>query len=93
MSESISFHSFNREALLKTAQDEAWPAEAVIVISNKPDALGLEKARSFGVPAMSVDHKPFGKDREGFERMRALGDRASPLGREGGRVPPQRQHG
>jgi len=64
----ISGRGSNMEALLMAAQDEAWPAEPVIVISNKPDALGLEKARSFGVPAMSVDHKPFGKDREAFER-------------------------
>jgi phosphoribosylglycinamide formyltransferase 1 len=64
----ISGRGSNMEALLKAAQDESWPAEPVIVISNKPGALGLEKARSFGVPALAVDHKPFGKDREAFER-------------------------
>ncbi|HEV7691343.1 MAG TPA: phosphoribosylglycinamide formyltransferase [Hyphomonadaceae bacterium] len=64
----ISGRGSNMEALLKAGQDDSWPAEPVIVISNKPEALGLEKARSFGVPALSVDHKPFGKDREAFER-------------------------
>jgi formyltetrahydrofolate-dependent phosphoribosylglycinamide formyltransferase len=64
----ISGRGSNMEALLNAAQDDNWPAEPVIVLSNKPDALGLEKARSFGVPALAVDHKPFGKDREAFER-------------------------
>src|SRR5688572_15699614 len=64
----ISGRGSNMEALLRAAQDPAWPAEPVVVISNKPDALGLDKARSFGVPALAVDHKPYGKDREAFER-------------------------
>jgi formyltetrahydrofolate-dependent phosphoribosylglycinamide formyltransferase len=64
----ISGRGSNMEALLKAARDPAWPCEPVLVLSNKPDALGLEKARSFGINAVAVDHKPFGKDRESFER-------------------------
>jgi formyltetrahydrofolate-dependent phosphoribosylglycinamide formyltransferase len=64
----ISGRGSNMEALLKAAQDPAWPCLPVLVLSNKPDALGLEKARSFGVTAIAVDHKPYGKDRESFER-------------------------
>jgi phosphoribosylglycinamide formyltransferase 1 len=64
----ISGRGSNMEALLKAARDPAWPCEPVLVLSNKPDAAGLEKARSFGVEAVAVDHKPFGKDRESFER-------------------------
>jgi phosphoribosylglycinamide formyltransferase-1 len=64
----ISGRGSNMEALLKAAQDPAWPCEPVLVLSNKPEALGLEKARSFGVGTAAVDHKLFGKDREGFER-------------------------
>ena len=56
------------EALLRASLDPMWPAEPVLVISNKPDAAGLERARSFGVKAIAIDHKPFGKDRESFER-------------------------
>lgn len=56
------------EALLKAAYDPAWPCEPVLVLANKPDAGGLEKARGFGVKAVAIDHKPFGKDREAFER-------------------------
>jgi phosphoribosylglycinamide formyltransferase 1 len=64
----ISGRGSNMEALLKAGQDDSWPAQPVIVISNKPEATGLEKARSFGAPALAVDHKAFGKDREAFER-------------------------
>ncbi len=64
----ISGRGSNMEALLKAAQNPAWPCEPVLVLSNKPEALGLERARSFGVGTAAVDHKPFGKDREAFER-------------------------
>ncbi len=64
----ISGRGSNMEALLKAAQDAAWPCEPVLVLSNKPEAAGLEKARGFGVQTAAVDHKPFGKDREAFER-------------------------
>lgn len=64
----ISGRGSNMEALLKAAQDPSWPCEPVLVLANKVDAGGLEKARGFGVKAVAVDHKPFGKDREAFER-------------------------
>lgn len=64
----ISGRGSNMEALLKAAQDPAWPCEPVLVLANKIDAGGLEKARGFGVKAVAIDHKPFGKDREAFER-------------------------
>jgi phosphoribosylglycinamide formyltransferase 1 len=43
------------------------PARPVLVLSNRPDAGGLEKARARGVPTSVVDHRPFGRDRAGFE--------------------------
>jgi len=64
----ISGRGSNMEALLKAALDPMWPAEPVLVISNRPDAAGLDRARAFGVKAIAIDHKPFGKDRESFER-------------------------
>lgn len=65
----ISGRGSNMEALLKAAQDTACPYEPVLVMSNKPDAGGLEKARSFGIATKAIDHKTFGKDREAFERV------------------------
>jgi formyltetrahydrofolate-dependent phosphoribosylglycinamide formyltransferase len=64
----ISGRGSNMEALLTAAQAPGCPYQPVIVIANKPDAGGLERARGFGVAAEAIDHKPFGKDREAFER-------------------------
>jgi phosphoribosylglycinamide formyltransferase-1 len=35
------------------------PAEVVVVVSNKKDAPGLEKARARGIPAYSIEHKHY----------------------------------
>ena len=43
------------------------PARPVLVLSNDPAAAGLDRARALGVPVAAVDHRPFGKDRAGFE--------------------------
>ena len=44
------------------------PVDLAILICNVPGAPVLERAKKAGVPAVVVDHRPFGKDREGFER-------------------------
>lgn len=43
------------------------PARPVLVLSNDPNAGGLQKAREMGVLTAAVDHRPFGKDRKAFE--------------------------
>lgn len=64
----ISGRGSNMEALLKAAAAPDYPARPVLVLSNRPDALGLETALASGVQAVAIDHKPYGKDREAFER-------------------------
>jgi formyltetrahydrofolate-dependent phosphoribosylglycinamide formyltransferase len=64
----ISGRGSNMEALLRAALEPAWPCKPVLVLSNRPDAGGLDKARSYGVPAAAIDHKTYGNDREAFER-------------------------
>ncbi|WBU62819.1 phosphoribosylglycinamide formyltransferase [Paracoccus aerodenitrificans] len=55
------------------------PARPVLVGANDPTAGGLEKAASMGIETFSVDHRPFGKDRAGFEAQLALHlDKAEP---------------
>ncbi|WP_368493376.1 phosphoribosylglycinamide formyltransferase [Aliiroseovarius sp. xm-m-378] len=44
------------------------PARPCLVLSNVPDAGGLEKARMMGIPTAVVDHRDFKGDREGFEK-------------------------
>ena len=43
------------------------PARPVLVLSNDPDAGGLARAREFGIHTAVVDHRPYGRDRAGFE--------------------------
>jgi len=43
------------------------PARPCLVLSNDPEAGGLEKAAARGVPVTVVDHRPFAGDRAGFE--------------------------
>jgi len=56
-------------ALIKAAGEEDFPAEVAVVISNRADAGGLEKARASGVPTVTIESKSFGKDRSAFEAV------------------------
>ena len=63
----ISGRGSNMVALIKAASVADFPAEIVLVISNRADAPGLDKARASGIAAVVIESKPFGKDRAGFE--------------------------
>jgi phosphoribosylglycinamide formyltransferase-1 len=63
----ISGRGSNMTALVEAAKAQDFPAEIVVVISNKADATGLAKARDGGVPTVTIESKPFGTDRAGFE--------------------------
>ena len=63
----ISGRGSNMEALIAAAQAPDYPGEIALVLSNNPDAPGLEVAQTAGVTALAVDHRPFGKDREAHE--------------------------
>lgn len=56
----------NAEALLKAMQAPDYPAQAVLVFSNKPGAGVLEKAARYGVPSAVLDHKAYAS-REDFD--------------------------
>jgi len=64
----ISGRGSNMQALCEAARDPAYPAEIALVLSNRPDAPGLEIANGYGAEALAIDHRPFGKDREAHER-------------------------
>lgn len=42
--------------------------DLAVLICNVPGAAVLDRAKRAGVPATVIDHRPFGKDREAFER-------------------------
>jgi phosphoribosylglycinamide formyltransferase 1 len=63
----ISGRGSNMVALIQAGSVADFPAEIVLVVSNRADALGLEKAKASGIPTVVIESKPFGKDRAGFE--------------------------
>jgi phosphoribosylglycinamide formyltransferase-1 len=65
----ISGRGSNMAALIEAARAEDFPAEIVVVISNRRDAGGLEKAGALGVPTLVIESKPFGADRAAFEAV------------------------
>ena len=62
----ISGRGSNLQALIDAAKAEDYPAEIVLVLSNKPDAAGLYRAAESGIPTAVVDHNEF-EEREAFE--------------------------
>jgi phosphoribosylglycinamide formyltransferase-1 len=61
----ISGSGTNLQALLDAAAAPDWPGRIALVISNRRDAFGLERARAAGVPALWIPHR--GKSKEEFE--------------------------
>ena len=63
----ISGGGSNMLALVSAMQSGAISATPALVLSNDPNAPGLAKAASLGVPTGAIDHKPFKGDRPAFE--------------------------
>lgn len=63
----ISGRGSNMAALIEAAKDKSYPAEIVLVASNRPDAGGLATASAAGIATEVVDHTTYGKDRAAFE--------------------------
>jgi phosphoribosylglycinamide formyltransferase-1 len=64
----ISGRGSNMTALIEAAKAKDYPAEIVLVVSDRPDAAGLARAHKEGVATTALDHTQFGQDRESFER-------------------------
>ncbi len=54
-------------ALIAAAKAPDYPAEIVLVVSNRPGAAGLTAASDLGIPTAVLDHTQFGKDRAAFD--------------------------
>jgi phosphoribosylglycinamide formyltransferase-1 len=65
----ISGRGSNMAALIEAAKPRDFPAEIAVVISNRADAGGLAIAGAGGVPTVTIESKPFGRDRAAFEAV------------------------
>jgi phosphoribosylglycinamide formyltransferase 1 len=62
----ISGRGSNLQALIEACARSDYPAEIVLVASNRPDAYGIERARRAGLPSVVIPHRDF-PDRASFE--------------------------
>ena len=63
----ISGSGSNLQALIDACARSDYPAQIEVVISNRPDAYGLERAKAAGIPALCIDHEEF-NGRAAFEK-------------------------
>lgn len=63
----ISGRGSNMQALVSACEDKDFPAEIVLVLSNKKSAAGLEFASQRKIPTAIVEHKNF-STREEFDQ-------------------------
>ena len=74
----ISGRGSNMAALIGAAESPDYPAEIALVVSNRPEAAGLARAKADGIATLVIDHKPFGKDRAAFEQALDCRTRGAP---------------
>jgi phosphoribosylglycinamide formyltransferase 1 len=63
----ISGRGSNMVSLIEAARAPDFPAEIALVLSNRPDAAGLERAKAAGIATCVIDHKAH-STREDFEQ-------------------------
>ena len=62
----ISGRGTNMVSLAEAARAPDYPAEIVLVVSNRPNAPGIERAKALGLKTAVIDHKAF-PSREAFD--------------------------
>jgi len=62
----ISGSGSNLEAIMKACHEKNIYGEIVYVISNNPDAYGIERAKKYNIPVKIIDHKSY-TDRDDFD--------------------------
>ncbi|HRK96934.1 MAG TPA: phosphoribosylglycinamide formyltransferase [Alphaproteobacteria bacterium] len=71
----ISGRGSNLQSLIDACRLPDFPAEIKVVVCNKPEAYGIERAKQAGLPCVVISHKDF-SSREAFEQamLNALSD-------------------
>jgi len=64
----ISGRGSNLASLIEAAREPGYPAEIVLVLSNKADAYGLVRAKEAGIATRVISHKGF-PSREEFDAV------------------------
>jgi phosphoribosylglycinamide formyltransferase-1 len=75
----ISGRGSNMQALIDACAEPGFPAEIGLVLSNRADAAGLQRAEAAGIATDVIDHKAF-PDRPAFDA--AMADRLAAAGVE-----------
>lgn len=63
----ISGRGSNLQALIDAVAEGSLDARIAVVISNRPEAAGLDRAHAAGIETLVIDHKTF-SDRQDFDR-------------------------
>ncbi|MBF0152571.1 MAG: phosphoribosylglycinamide formyltransferase [Magnetococcales bacterium] len=66
----ISGSGSNLQALIDRSADGTIPGRIALVISNEPDAFGLQRAEKAAIPTRVIDHRAF-PNRTAFEKAMA----------------------
>ncbi len=74
----ISGSGSNLQAIIDAIRDDGLPGEIRAVISNRPDAYGLVRARAANIPAEVIDHTTFNNRTEYEVALQQLIDQYSP---------------
>lgn len=65
----ISGRGSNMRSLIDACAKPSYPASIKLIISNNPDASGLEIARKSGITTLVIDDYDFGDNRQAHERQ------------------------
>lgn len=64
----ISGRGSNMKAIIDACKNQDYPAQVVLVLSNKQEALGLQYAILNNIKTVVIDHKKYQNNREEFDR-------------------------
>ena len=74
----ISGSGTNLQAIIDACVARTLPAKVAAVISNQPDAYGLQRARDAGISTYVIDHRNFDKRTDFDEKLKGLIDALEP---------------
>jgi len=63
----ISGHGSNLQAIIDACHEKSFPAEVVAVVSNKPEAFGLQRAAKANIPTRVVENQ-HNTERESYDQ-------------------------